>query len=121
MAQLGKRGETRGRIFSYIRERILSDGGLPPSYDEIQADLGISSRATVFIHLVELEREGKIRRTPGAARSIFLTEAGTTGNGVEANLAEILRELQEARPDLARVQALVLQAAEALRAGRQPA
>lgn len=44
--------------------------GVPPSYAEIQAALGVSSKSRVFLLVRALEDRGHIRRIPDRARSI---------------------------------------------------
>jgi repressor LexA len=64
--------ERQTRILDYIRARI-GEVGYSPSVREIAAHTGLSSLSTVAYQLDELQRKGRITRTPGEARSIRLT------------------------------------------------
>jgi repressor LexA len=52
-----------------------NSGFYGPTVREIAASLGIKSPNGVVCHLDALERKGLIKRTPGIARGIELTEA----------------------------------------------
>lgn len=56
-----KQGETRTRVFEFLC-RFTRQNGRSPTVREIGRALGLRSSETVHRHLVELEREGKIRR-----------------------------------------------------------
>jgi len=58
---MGKRGETRRKIYEVIT-RWLAEEGYAPSVRQIAREVGLSSTQTVQRHLDELEREGRIRR-----------------------------------------------------------
>lgn len=110
---LAPHGETRERVYACIRRRILTTG-LPPTYEDIRADVGIRSTSTVHAHLARLEKDGRIEREPGAARAIRLPR--TAPCPVEACLAEMLMELQAPAPRLEVLEGLVVRAAETLKA-----
>jgi len=52
----------------------MTDDGIPPSYEELQKALGLSSKAGVFRLVRQLEERGCIRRIPGRARSIEIID-----------------------------------------------
>ncbi|MDO8515052.1 MAG: transcriptional repressor LexA [bacterium] len=60
-------------IFEFIKEFIKTNS-YSPTINEICDKVGLTSPATVFEHLVSLERKGMIRRKAGAARSIELLD-----------------------------------------------
>ncbi|MFI9155703.1 LexA family protein [Streptomyces sp. NPDC053367] len=60
------------RILRVIRQSI-TDQGEAPLVTEIGEAVGLSSRASVHYHLVELETKGAIRRERGRKRGIRLT------------------------------------------------
>ena len=51
------------------------NAGIPPTLKEIARHTGISSTSVVSANLDALEAMGRIRRTPGIARSIVLCES----------------------------------------------
>lgn len=57
------------RILKFITEYKEGHDGNSPSYREIADDCGVPNVSTVKYYLTRLERQGKIRRPPGA-RSI---------------------------------------------------
>lgn len=62
------RGRTRrSSILEFIREYEALNG-YAPSVGEIAQSLG-TVKSNVFHHLIEMEREGTLRHTPGRARS----------------------------------------------------
>lgn len=58
---------------------FVRDNGYAPTYDEIRASVGLSSKSHVKYYLAVLEGEGLIERTPHAPRSLRLVRppAGT--------------------------------------------
>ena len=56
-------------IYDYLGEYIR-DNGYAPSFEEIAAQFGFQSLATVHEHLTNLERKGYIRRWPNESRGI---------------------------------------------------
>jgi repressor LexA len=56
-----KQGETRARVFEFLRH-FTREEGRSPTVREIGRALGLRSSETVHRHLVALEHEGKIRR-----------------------------------------------------------
>ena len=51
---------------------FVRDNGYAPTYDEIRASVGLSSKSHVKYYLTLLEGEGLIERTPHAPRSLRL-------------------------------------------------
>lgn len=62
----------RQRILDFIIE-YTAYHGYPPSMREIGAAVGLSSSATIHVHLRKLQRDGKITQVPGRARTIRVT------------------------------------------------
>lgn len=48
----------------------LTVDGVPPSYDELAGELGLSSKSGINRLVTELEGRGYVRRQPGVARSL---------------------------------------------------
>ena len=69
-------------ILEYIKD-FIKKNSYSPTINEICKAIGLSSPATVFEHLVSLERKGIIRRTTGGARSIEIIEQRTTNFGLD--------------------------------------
>jgi repressor LexA len=61
------------RAYQFIRG-YLAEHGYGPSTREIGDACGISSTSIVDYYLEDLERQGRITRTRGIARSIVLTD-----------------------------------------------
>lgn len=64
-------GLTRAQAdcLSAIR-RLMTDDGVPPSYEELRQAMGLSSRSGIHRLLVGLKDRGVIRWSPDRARSI---------------------------------------------------
>jgi len=60
-------------ILNFIREFIAREK-YPPSYEEIRAGLGLSTKSLVDYHLGILERKNLITREPGLTRTIALVD-----------------------------------------------
>lgn len=67
-------GNTREKIFKFIRE-FISDRGYAPTVRDIVRGCNLSSTAVAQHHLNVLEREGHIHRDPEVFRSIRLTDS----------------------------------------------
>ncbi len=63
-------GETRDRVFRFVRERLL--GGIPPTVREVQAAFGFLSPQTAREHLEGLVEQGRLVKEPGKARGYRL-------------------------------------------------
>ncbi len=66
-------GQTRGQIFSYVRQQLLQ--GMPPTIREVQRVFGFRSTQTAREHLEKLVREGKLVKDQGKARGYRLPES----------------------------------------------
>jgi repressor LexA len=64
--------ERQREMLNYIAGYIDRNGGVSPSFDEMQAALGLKSKSGVHRLIVSLEKHGRIKRLPGQARSIVL-------------------------------------------------
>lgn len=56
-------------LLKFIAERV-ADTGVPPSFDEMAAHVGLASKAGVHRLVTALEERGRIRRMPNHARAI---------------------------------------------------
>lgn len=65
-------GETREKIFRFVRERILA--GRPPTVREVQEAFGFHAVETARRHLENLIIEGRLGRETGKARGYHLPE-----------------------------------------------
>ncbi|TWI07261.1 transcriptional repressor LexA [Aerolutibacter ruishenii] len=86
--------DTQHAILELVAARIARDG-LPPSQTEIAAAMGFSSVRAAQYHLEALEQAGVIRKVPGKARGLRLTEAGLAalgraGDGDDVTSADLL-------------------------------
>ena len=52
---------------------FVEENGYPPTHEEIQLEVGLSSKSHVHFYLKALQREGYIERTPNIPRGIRLT------------------------------------------------
>jgi repressor LexA len=68
-------------ILSFL-EKFIGEKGYSPSLEEIGQGLGLSSLATVHVHLRNLEEKNMIRRNWNHSRSIeVINKNGSNGNG----------------------------------------
>ncbi len=65
------------QILDYITE-FIGLHGYAPSYEEIGEHMGLTSKATVFEHVRNLEDKGYIKAAPKKARAIDLIEVEST-------------------------------------------
>ncbi len=70
--------QKQARLYSYIQDHVQRQG-YPPTYDEIRADLGYSSKSLVRYHLDALVAKGYLERKPGASRGLRLAPRPETG------------------------------------------
>lgn len=63
-------------ILAFIEE-FLEENGYPPTYEEIRAALGFSTKSLVNHHLEVLEANGYLSRVPNTPRSIRLMQPRT--------------------------------------------
>jgi repressor LexA len=68
--------EQQSRILGFI-EDFVEENGYPPTYEEIRAALGMSTKSLVYHHLEALEAAGHVSRMPNTPRSIRLSQAKT--------------------------------------------
>jgi repressor LexA len=73
-------------VLDFIYE-FVEENGYPPTHEEIQFEVGLSSKSHVHFYLKALEREGCIERAPNIPRGIRLT--GKFGRGRFANIIEV--------------------------------
>jgi repressor LexA len=66
-------GETRERIFRFVRERLLR--GQPPTVREVQAAFGFRAVQSARVHLEKLVEEGRLEKAQGRARGYRLPDA----------------------------------------------
>ena len=64
------RGETRERIYRFVRERLLA--GLPPTVREVQEAVGLRAVESARAHLERLVADGRLSKDPGIARGYRL-------------------------------------------------
>ena len=87
-------GETRRRVFEFVRERILA--GRPPTVREVQEAFGFRSVQTARAHLERLVAEGRLVVERGRARGYRLP--GHVGATV---LVPLLGRVPAGSPDTA--------------------
>jgi len=63
-------GETRERVFRYVRERLLA--GAPPTVREVQEAFGFRAVQTAREHLEQLVAEGRLDKQAGRSRGYRL-------------------------------------------------
>ena len=59
------------RVLEYL-VAFIAEHGIAPSYDQIQAHLGLKSKSSVHRVIHELEERGAIQRLPNRARAITI-------------------------------------------------
>lgn len=77
------------QVYDYLT-RFMEANGRAPTMAEIQAHLGLKSRATVHSLLSSLQREGVIRRTPNVARGIEIVGGDAATNECEIPLLGVI-------------------------------
>lgn len=60
------------KVLDFIYE-FVEENGYPPTHEEIQFEVGLSSKSHAHFYLKALEREGYIERAPNIPRGIRLT------------------------------------------------
>lgn len=65
-------GETREKIYSYVRDKILS--GQSPSLSEVQEAFGFKVKASAREHLLKLVEMGRLTHSPGQDRGYGLPD-----------------------------------------------
>lgn len=66
-------GETRERIYRFVRERLLR--GQPPTVREVQAAFGFRAVQSARAHLEKLVEEGRLTKEAGRSRGYGLPKA----------------------------------------------
>jgi repressor LexA len=82
------RGETRERIYRFVRERLLA--GLPPTVREVQEAVGLRAVESARTHLERLVTDGRLAKDPGIARGYRLP----SGGGVVPALVPLVGRVQ---------------------------
>ena len=95
---------TQRDLLAFIEARLEQNEGIPPSFDEMAAHLGLKSKSGVHRLLQSLEERGMIRRLPNRARSIALPSSDVV---LSPELSAALRR-QYGRQD--RIEAFIRQA-----------
>jgi repressor LexA len=70
MAPKSPKGETRGQVFSFVKQRLLQ--GEPPTVREVQHAFSFKAVQTAREHLENLVKEGRLVKTTGKARGYRL-------------------------------------------------
>lgn len=70
-------GETREKIYSYVRDQILS--GQSPSLSEVQEAFGFKVKASAREHLLKLVKTGRLTHVPGQDRGYGLPDQISVG------------------------------------------
>ena len=73
-------------VLDFIYE-FVEENGYPPTHEEIQFEVGLSSKSHVHFYLKALEREGYIERAPNIPRGIRLISK--SGRGRLAGVIEV--------------------------------
>jgi len=76
----------QGEVLDFIN-RFVEENGYPPSHEEIQSEVGLSSKSHVHFYLKALEKEGYIQRVPNIPRGIRLT--GKSARGRSAGIIKV--------------------------------
>ena len=84
------RGETRERIYQFVRERLLA--GRPPTVREVQEAAGLRAVESARTHLARLVADGRLEKDPGVARGYRLP--GGAGGGVQPVLVPMVGRVQ---------------------------
>lgn len=66
-------GETRERVYGFVRERLLR--GRPPTVREVQEAMGFRSAQSAQAHLQKLVAEGRLLRREGESRGYTLPKS----------------------------------------------
>lgn len=83
--QIEEQRDRHGRVLRYIIAYKIENDGIAPSYDEIKAACGLSSKSIVYTLVQDLIGEGKLRLIcKGSARNIAVVGGQWTCNTVTA-------------------------------------
>jgi repressor LexA len=84
------RGETRERIYRFVRERLLA--GRPPTVREVQEAAGLRAVESARTHLERLVADGRLAKDPGVARGYRLP--GGIEGGMQPALVPMVGRVQ---------------------------
>lgn len=90
--------QRQAECLAFVRSRI-SEHGSPPSYEEIQNVLGLSSKSGVFRLVEALVSRGHLIKIPSAPRSLALAD-GAISTSAEAGLAFLAKVTGKSRDQL---------------------
>ena len=94
------RGDTQRMILEFIRE-TTTERGYPPSVREIGEAVGLTSTATVHVHLKNLEEKGLIRRDSMKTRAIDIRGKVNETESVETSNVPVIGRVAAGPPILA--------------------
>jgi repressor LexA len=77
---------------------FVEENGYPPTHEEIQFEVGLSSKSHVHFYLKALEREGYIERAPNIPRGIRLTRKSDRGRSVGIIRVPLLGKIAAGEP-----------------------
>jgi len=80
-----------------IRDRMAEEG-VPPSFDEMKAALGLRSKSGIHRLITGLEERGFIKRLPHRARALEILRMP---DGVESAVAKAVRKVQDVAEQVA--------------------
>lgn len=66
--KIGKQNTACERIMDYVIDYCIHHGGVPPTVDQMVADLPFRSKSTIHHYLAKLYRQGRLIRIPGTQR-----------------------------------------------------
>ncbi len=84
-------GQTRERVYRYVRQRLLQ--GDAPTIREVQRAMGLSAVESARSHLSALVEQGRLTREPGRARGYRLPP-GDAAQGPPATMVPLLGQVQ---------------------------
>jgi repressor LexA len=69
------------KVLGYVGRYIAEHGGVPPSFEEITAAMGITSKSGAHRVITALEERGYLRRLPNRARTLSLVVDAPSARG----------------------------------------
>lgn len=92
----------QAELLAFIEKYTDENGGVSPSFDEMQQALGLASKSGVHRLVRALEERKRIRRLPNRARSIEVLGANPLERFSMLQLkAEIVRRVEGSKRELA--------------------
>lgn len=76
--------EQQGKLLAFIKDRLAN--GVPPSFDEMKAHMGLKSKSGIHRLVAALEERGCIVRLAGRARAIALPTVERDAKAIAALL-----------------------------------